>query len=84
MRRLALLFVITGLLGFKNFAQGTVGDFLSSLNQEQLDKTIFALDDKLREDWHFFPASMLTKEGIMLKELNEVQKNFSTKCSKII
>lgn len=51
-----------------------VGDFISSLNPEQKDKALLALDDPKKEDWHFFPSTMFEREGIPLKELNSEQK----------
>ena len=55
-------------------AQEAALDFLGSLNEEQLSKAQLSLDDPLREDWHFFPASMIPREGIPLSDLDNAQK----------
>lgn len=48
--------------------------FLNSLNQGQRDKAQLEFNDTLRTDWHYFPASMYSREGIQLYEINSAQK----------
>jgi len=45
--------------------------FISTLNEVQLKKLTFKLEDEERVNWHYIPKS---RNGIPLKELNEVQK----------
>jgi len=62
---------------FKYTNNDPVEDFLTSLDSEQLDKTQHSFDDLSRTVWHFIPGQMMTRKGIMLKELNRVQKEYA-------
>ena len=48
--------------------------FLNSLNEEQKRKTVFPFDEMNRYEWHYLPASLVSRNGISVKELNEKQK----------
>ena len=65
---------IIALVAVKFMKPDPAGDFISSLNADQKNKAVLALDDPKKEDWHFFPSTMFEREGIALKELNSEQK----------
>ncbi|MEX0315920.1 MAG: DUF3500 domain-containing protein [Allomuricauda sp.] len=71
--RLILFFGLFSTLGL---GQSPITNFLNSLNPTQKNKVLLAFTDDSRESWHFFPASMLEKRGVSLKELNSFQKDF--------
>ena len=66
-----LLIVATA---FNHIKKSPVEDFLKSLDTEQVKKVQLPFDDLSRDIWHFLPGSMWPRAGIMLKELNEKQK----------
>ncbi len=45
--------------------------FISTLNEVQRKKLIYKADDEERVNWHFIPK---TRNGLPLKELNDIQK----------
>ncbi|MBZ9626587.1 DUF3500 domain-containing protein [Psychroflexus sp. CAK1W] len=48
--------------------------FLESLNNEQLSMLMMPLDDTSRNFWHYLPAKMLPRTGLIIDELNGSQK----------
>ncbi len=66
-----LLIVATA---FNHIKKSPVEDFLKSLDTEQVKKVQLPFDDLSRDIWHFLPGSMWPRAGIMLKELNQKQK----------
>lgn len=48
--------------------------FVSSLNEQQKAKAIFAFDEMNRYDWHYVPASMIGRTGLAVKDLDSTQK----------
>lgn len=48
--------------------------FVNSLDSSQKAKSVFEFDEMSRYDWHFFPASMIPRTGIAIKDLNSTQK----------
>lgn len=55
-------------------ATDPVLEFLNALNDGQKEKVQYAFDDATRETWHFFPASMYSRPGIAIGELDEHQR----------
>jgi len=50
---------------------GAASKFLETLSTKQKEKTQFRFDEEERYNWHFIPKD---RQGIALKELNDVQK----------
>lgn len=48
--------------------------FVSSLNQQQKAKAVFAFDDMNRYAWHYVPASMMARTGLAIKDIDSMQK----------
>lgn len=48
--------------------------FINSLDSSQKAKSVFEFDQMSRYDWHFFPASMIPRQGIAIKDLGSTQK----------
>lgn len=69
-----LLIVATA---FNYIKKSPVEDFLKSLDTEQVKKVQLPFDDLSRDIWHFLPGSMWPRAGIMLKELNQKQKEYA-------
>ncbi len=57
-----------------NVNAAKVNVFITSLTEAQQEKTLFAFDDMNRYEWHYFPASMIPRTGIAVKDLNNNQK----------
>lgn len=49
--------------------------FVNSLSSEQKQKALFDFEQMNRYEWHFFPASMVPRVGIAIKDLNTSQKD---------
>jgi hypothetical protein len=54
--------------------QMPVRAFLESLDQEQRSQAVYPLAEAHREQWHYLPATMWSRAGISLGELNQAQK----------
>lgn len=48
--------------------------FLNSLSPEQRQKTTFAFNSDERTHWHFIPSEGFPRNGLMLKDMNETQR----------
>jgi hypothetical protein len=48
--------------------------FINSLDSSQRAKSIFEFDQMSRYEWHFFPATMIPRQGIAIKDLENTQK----------
>lgn len=68
------VFVILFTLSFANAQSNHIQVFLSTLDTNQLKKTLLPFDDASRETWHFLPGTMYKREGIGLLELDKSQK----------
>ena len=77
-KNVPLLFFLL-LFSLQTYAVDPVLDFLNSLDDAQLSKTQFLLDDVSRETWHFLPATSWPRPGIQLGELNAKQKELFLK-----
>lgn len=71
---LMLLLVITA---FTYTAKSPVQAFLTSLDEEQLEKVQKPFENGSRQLWHFLPGQMWPRAGIMLKDLNKTQKELA-------
>lgn len=67
------------LLSFQNFKPEPAVEFLESLNTKQIAKIQLNFEDQTRQQWHFFPASMWSREGIKLGDLTVAQYNLFLK-----
>ena len=57
-----------------NTGSGKAIAFVSSLNQQQKAKAVFAFDDMNRYAWHYVPASMMARTGLAIKDIDSMQK----------
>ena len=48
--------------------------FINSLESSQKARSVFDFDQMSRYEWHYFPPSMVSRQGIPIKELNDEQK----------
>lgn len=48
--------------------------FINSLNKGQKKKVLYGFDELNRYEWHYFPASMIARSGIAVKDLESTQK----------
>lgn len=80
MKQLFVIILILPLsLAAQNFEKtgidtGSAIAFINSLNPSQKEKTVFAFSEMSRYDWHYFPATMVSRTGIAIKDLDSVQK----------
>jgi hypothetical protein len=74
MKKTYLIFLVFLCSQVSITAQTPLLDFLNSLNQEQLEKAIFPMEDSSRETWHFIPGTSYKRAGIALFELDKFQK----------
>ena len=78
MRSLLLLLLPFSLIAqdikIDNTATNNASAFVSSLNEQQKAKAVFAFDEMNRYDWHYVPASMLARTGLAIKDIDSVQK----------
>ena len=49
-------------------------DFINSLNKEQKKKVLYGFNELNRYEWHYFPVSMIPRQGIAIKDLESSQK----------
>lgn len=68
------LILVLGFMAFQYVKTSPVEKFLSSLDEEQLEKTQLEFNDHSREVWHFLPGAMWPRKGILLKDLERKQK----------
>ena len=54
-------------------------EFLDSLDEQQLAQANFPFDDSFRTRWHFFPITMWRRKGILMRDLNEKQRDISSR-----
>jgi Protein of unknown function (DUF3500) len=52
-------------------------NFIQSLSPEQKIKARFSFDEMSRFNWHFVPGSQSERDGIVMKTLNQNQKNLA-------
>ena len=75
MRQLFFLFAIFSLTqqtkGPDSLAAMT---FINSLDSSQKIKSVFDFEQMSRYEWHFLPATMVTRQGNAIRELDSVQK----------
>lgn len=57
-----------------NLGSAKANAFVNSLNEVQKQKAVFPFDKMNRYDWHYLPASMASRSGIAVKDLNKTQK----------
>lgn len=76
MRKVILgLFIFgIGILAFQSHFIRPEKAFLDALDNQQREKVFYLLSDVNREQWHFFPATMIPRQGLALKELTAPQK----------
>ncbi len=48
--------------------------FINSLDTSQRKKCVFEFDQMSRYEWHFLPATMVSRQGIPIRELDSLQK----------
>ncbi len=53
---------------------GAANTFLSGLSAEQRVKAVLPFDGEERLRWHFIPNEMHPRKGLMIKEMNEAQR----------
>ncbi|MFD2727144.1 DUF3500 domain-containing protein [Hyunsoonleella rubra] len=49
-------------------------NFLNALNETQKANVMFLFEDEKKTDWHYFPSTSFSREGIAIKQLNPSQK----------
>ncbi len=59
----------------KNAGSARAIAFVNSLNDAQKKNAVFPFDEMNRYDWHFVPATTVTRNGIAVKDLNNNQKD---------
>ena len=71
---LTLLLLSVLFFAFHNKESEPARKFLDSLSPEQLNKAQLVFDDKAKHNWHYLPATMYARAGILLNELYPEQK----------
>src|SRR6188472_2709466 len=51
--------------------------FVASLTPDQRSKAVFAFDSEERTRWHFIPNEMFPRNGLMIKDMNESQRQLA-------
>ena len=51
--------------------------FVASLTPDQKSKAVFAFDSEERTRWHFIPNEMFPRHGLMIKDMNESQRQLA-------
>lgn len=75
MKLLFFLVVPLSLAAQTNSSSSSIAaTFMHSLSSTQKAKSVFDFEQMSRYDWHFLPATMVTRQGIPIKELGSVQK----------
>ncbi|MBC3757265.1 DUF3500 domain-containing protein [Hyunsoonleella sp. SJ7] len=72
-------FLVIFLLGtFWVFPQGSENHpavtFLNALNEEQKSNVLLHFEDEKKTDWHYFPSTSFSREGIAIKQLSPSQQ----------
>ena len=49
--------------------------FINSLDSSQKIKSVFDFEQMSRYEWHYLPATMVSRQGIAIRELDSVQKH---------
>jgi hypothetical protein len=57
-----------------NFGSAKAMVFVNSLSDVQKKKAVFPFDEMNRYEWHYFPAAMVARNGIGIRELDSTQK----------
>ncbi len=55
-------------------SSSTAITFIHSLDSVQKVKAVFSFDEMTRYEWHYVPASSVTRQGIAIRELDSMQK----------
>lgn len=55
-------------------SSSTAITFIHSLDSVQKVKAVFPFDEMTRYEWHYVPASTVTRQGIAIRELDSMQK----------
>ncbi|MDG1279148.1 MAG: DUF3500 domain-containing protein [Algoriphagus sp.] len=58
---------------FQMMGEDPASKFIDSLSPEQRSKVVLDFEDQRKLDWHFFPSTMFSREGIPLDELSSPQ-----------
>jgi len=66
--------ILISTISFRLFENDPASDFLASLDEDQLVKTQFELENKARYRWHYLPATMFERSGIALTDLDSKQQ----------
>jgi hypothetical protein len=76
----AALFLITS---FRYYAPNELVaiEFINSLSSEQRENIVLEFDNESREEWTFLPVTT-TRDGLLIKNLNDEQKNILHKLLK--
>lgn len=73
MRLVLLLFIPFSLIA-QNPSSSTAVNFINCLDSTQIKKAVFSFDQMSRYEWHFLPATMVSRQGIAIRELDSIQK----------
>ncbi len=60
---------------FSDRSDHEIIEFMESLEDDQLEKVMFSMDDIYRERWHYLPATDWARPGINLEGMTEDQKS---------
>jgi hypothetical protein len=75
MRFLFFLIIPISLAGqLKSQNKSTAVVFINSLDSLQRTRSVFDFEEMSRYDWHFFPATMIARQGIAIRDLDSIQK----------
>lgn len=74
MRLLLLLFPISVIAQSPNSGSSVSATFINSLDSSQKLKSVFEFEEMSRYEWHFLPATMFTRQGIAIRNLDTAQK----------
>ncbi len=74
--RLFLLVMLPFSLVAQNnpLSSSVAATFIHSLDSLQKTKSVFEFEQMSRYEWHFLPASMVSRQGIAIKDLDSIQK----------
>lgn len=73
-RYLILMIIVFSVFSLNQSRAQNAVKFLNSLNNEQRNKVQLPFNDDSKHRWHYFPATMFTRAGISLGELNKQQE----------
>ena len=75
---LGMILLLSALIAAFTYTRNSpVTDFLQSLDEKQLNKAKMPFNHLSREVWHFLPGEMWPRKGILLKDLNQQQKELA-------